>query len=177
MLIFRFAGNLRRHFRQVTLKVDTTSQGLRLLLAQCPEFKRDFYKSKIRMRVDGNDVSNDTLSFHMDRHLRDGATVLFVPIVEGAVALPAAWAVWTMIAVTVASVAYSLYMTSNMKTKTSAESAQSGTITNNSFTSAENKVGQGRPVPLLLGEMVVGSNVGSLGIDTSNNKDWNISIS
>ncbi|CQH62984.1 tail assembly protein [Yersinia enterocolitica] len=175
MLIFRFAGNLRRHFRQVTLKVDTTSQGLRLLLAQCPEFKRDFYKSKIRMRVDGNDVSNDTLSFHMDRHLRDGATVLFVPVVEGAITAVAA--AWIMVAVTVASVAYSLYMTSNMKTKTSAESAQSGTITNNSFTSAENKVGQGRPVPLLLGEMVVGSNVGSLGIDTSNNKDWNISIS
>ncbi|HHH0143857.1 TPA: tail assembly protein [Yersinia enterocolitica] len=175
MLIFRFAGNLRRHFRQVTLKVDTTSQGLRLLLAQCPEFKRDFYKSKIRMRVDGNDVFNDTLSFHMDRHLKDGATVLFVPVVEGAITAVAA--AWIMVAVTVASVAYSLYMTSNMKTKTSAESAQSGTITNNSFTSAENKVGQGRPVPLLLGEMVVGSNVGSLGIDTSNNKDWNISIS
>lgn len=175
MLIFRFAGNLRRHFRQVTLKVDTTSQGLRLLLAQCPEFKRDFYKSKIRMRVDGNDVSNDTLSFHMDRHLKDGATVLFVPVVEGAITAVAA--AWIMVAVTVASVAYSLYMTSNMKTKTSAESAQSGTITNNSYTSAENKVGQGRPVPLLLGEMVVGSNVGSLGIDTSNNKDWNISIS
>ncbi|HHS7123750.1 TPA: tail assembly protein [Yersinia enterocolitica] len=175
MLIFRFAGNLRRHFRQVTLKVDTTSQGLRLLLAQCPEFKRDFYKSKIRMRVDGNDVSNETLSFHMDRHLRDGATVLFVPVVEGAITAVAA--AWIMVAVTVASVAYSLYMTSNMKTKTSAESAQSGSITNNSYTSAENKVGQGRPVPLLLGEMVVGSNVGSLGIDTSNNKDWNISIS
>lgn len=175
MLIFRFSGNFRRHFRQITLKVDTPSQGLRLLLAQCPEFKRDFYKSKIRMRVDGNDVSNDTLSFHMDRHLRDGATVLFVPIVEGAITGVAA--MWIMVAVTVASVAYSLYMTSNMKTKTSAESAQSGSITNNSFTSAENKVGQGRPVPLLLGEMVVGSNVGSLGIDTSNNKDWNISIS
>ena len=175
MLIFRFSGNFRRHFRQITLKVDTPSQGLRLLLAQCPEFKRDFYKSKIRMRVDGNDVSNDTLNFHMDRHLRDGATVLFVPIVEGAITGVAA--MWIMVAVTVASVAYSLYMTSNMKTKTSAESAQSGSITNNSFTSAENKVGQGRPVPLLLGEMVVGSNVGSLGIDTSNNKDWNISIS
>lgn len=65
MLIFRFAGNLRRHFRQVTLTVDTTSQGLRLLLAQCPEFKRDFYKSKIRIRIDGNDVSSDTLNFHM----------------------------------------------------------------------------------------------------------------
>lgn len=100
---------------------------------------------------------------------------MFVPVVEGAITAVAA--AWIMVAVTVASVAYSLYMTSNMKTKTSAESAQSGSITNNSYTSAENKVGQGRPVPLLLGEMVVGSNVGSLGIDTSNNKDWNIAIS
>lgn len=176
MLIFRFAGNLRRHFRQIALNVETPAQGLRLLLAQLPEFKRDFYKSRIRMRIDGADVSADTLGFHMDRHLKDGATVLFVPIVEGA-ALSAAAVMWVMVAITVASVAYSLYMTSNMKTKSSADAAQSNSITNNSFTSAENRVGQGRPVPLLLGEMVVGSNVGSLGIDTTNNKNWNISIS
>lgn len=176
MLIFRFAGNLRRHFRQIALNVETPAQGLRLLLAQVPEFKRDFYKSRIRMRIDGADVSADTLGFHMDRRLKDGATVLFVPIVEGA-ALSAAAVMWVMVAITVASVAYSLYMTSNMKTKSSADAAQSNSITNNSFTSAENRVGQGRPVPLLLGEMVVGSNVGSLGIDTTNNKNWNISIS
>ncbi|EDB4200986.1 tail assembly protein, partial [Salmonella enterica subsp. enterica serovar Senftenberg] len=42
---------------------------------------------------------------------------------------------------------------------------------------AENRVGQGRPVPILLGEMEVGSNVISLGIDTSNNADWTESIS
>ena len=176
MLIFRFAGNLRRHFRQIALNVETPAQGLRLLLAQVPEFKRDFYKSRIRMRIDGADVSSDTLGFHMDRHLKDGSTILFVPIVEGA-ALSAAAVMWVMVAITVASVAYSLYMTSNMKTKSSADAAQSNSITNNSFTSAENRVGQGRPVPLLLGEMVVGSNVGSLGIDTTNNKNWNISIS
>ncbi|EAQ6239565.1 tail assembly protein, partial [Salmonella enterica] len=34
-----------------------------------------------------------------------------------------------------------------------------------------------RPVPILLGEMEVGSNVISLGIDTSNNSDWEESIS
>lgn len=176
MLKFRFAGSLRRHFRQIALNVDTPSQGLRLLLAQCPAFKRDFYRTRIRMRVDGANVSNDTLALHMDRHLRDGATVLFVPIVEGAFAA-AGFAVWALVAVTVASVAYSLYMTSHMKTKTSADSAQSNSITNNSFTSVDNRIGQGRPVPLLLGEMVVGSNVISLGIDTSNNQDWSISIS
>jgi predicted phage tail protein len=174
MLIFGFSGNLRRHFRQISLNVDTPAQGLRLLLAQCPAFKRDFYKTRLRMRIDGSDVSADNLEFHMNRHVKDGARVLFVPIVEGSISAVAA--VWIMVAVTVASVAYSLYMTSHMKTKSSADQ-DGNSITNNSFTSAENRIGQGRPVPLLLGEMEVGSNVISLGIDTTNNQDWNISIS
>jgi len=110
----------------------------------------------------------------MNRHLKDGATVLFVPIVEGAISAVAA--VWIMVAVTVASVAYSLYMTSHMKTRSAADQ-DTNSITNNSFTSAENRVGQGRAVPILAGEMVVGSNIISLGIDTSNNQDWDISIS
>jgi len=156
------------------LNVDTPAQGLRLLLAQCPDFKRDFYQTRLRMRIDGSDISGDTLEFHMNRHLKDGARVLFVPVVEGSITAVAA--TWIMVAVTVASVAYSLYMTSHMKTRTSADQ-DTNSITNNSFTSAENRIGQGRPVPLLLGEMVVGSNVISLGIDTTNNQDWDISIS
>jgi predicted phage tail protein len=156
------------------MNVDTPAQGLRLLLAQCPAFKRDFYNTRIRMRIDGSDVCGDNLEFHMNRHVKDGSRVLIVPVVEGSIS--AAVAVWIMVAVTVASVAYSLYMTSHMKTSTSADQ-DTNSITNNSFTSAENRIGQGRPVPLLVGEMVVGSNVISLGIDTTNNQDWNISIS
>ncbi|WP_112198343.1 tail assembly protein [Rahnella sp. NRRL B-41462] len=174
MLTFGFAGNLRRHFRQITMNVDTPAQGLRLLLAQCPAFKRDFYNTRIRMRIDGSDVCGDNLEFHMNRHVKDGSRVLIVPVVEGSITAVAA--TWIMVAITVASVAYSLYMTSHMKTSTSADQ-DSNSITNNSFTSAENRIGQGRPVPLLLGEMVVGSNVISLGIDTTNNQDWDISIS
>ncbi|NIF03309.1 tail assembly protein [Pantoea sp. Acro-805] len=174
MLTFGFAGNLRRHFRQITMNVDTPAQGLRLLLSQCPAFKRDFYNTRIRMRIDGSDICGDNLEFHMNRNVKDGSRVLIVPVVEGSISAVAA--VWIMVAVTVASVAYSLYMTSHMKTSTSADQ-DTNSITNNSFTSAENRIGQGRPVPLLLGEMVVGSNVGSLGIDTTNNQDWNISIS
>lgn len=174
MLTFGFAGNLRRHFRQITMNVDTPAQGLRLLLAQCPAFKRDFYNTRIRMRIDGSDVCADNLEFHMNRHVKDGSRVLIVPVVEGSITAVAA--TWIMVAITVASVAYSLYMTSHMKTRTSADQ-DSNSITNNSFTSAENRIGQGRPVPLLLGEMVVGSNVISLGIDTTNNQDWDISIS
>lgn len=175
MLIFRFAGSFRRHFRQISLKVDTPSQGLRLLLAQCPAFKRDFYQTKIRLRIDRQDVNYENLEFHMDRKLKDGASVFFIPVVEGSIAA-APWVVWAVVAVSVASVAYSLYMTSHMKTKTSADQ-DTNSITNNSFTNVENRIGQGRPVPILLGEMVVGSNVISLGIDTTNNQDWDISIS
>ncbi|ELY2731334.1 tail assembly protein [Cronobacter sakazakii] len=175
MLIFKFAGHLRRYFRQVEMNVETPAQGLRLLLAQSPEFKKDFLKTRIRIRMAGEDVTEESIRLHMDRKLPDGSTVLFVPVVEGAITGTVALVATLVIAA--ASVAYSIYMARNMKTKNAAEAAENNTITNNSFTSAENRVGQGRPVPLLLGEMVVGSNVISLGIDTSNNQDWTESIS
>ncbi|EIT1842155.1 tail assembly protein [Salmonella enterica] len=170
MLIFKFAGNLRRFYRQISLNVDTPAQGLRLLLAQNHEFKKAFLNTKLRLRIAGEDVEASAMQWHLDRHLKDGSVVLFVPVVEGA--LTAAAAAWIAVAVSVASIAYSVYMSRNMKTKTSAEAAETNTLTNNSFTSAENRVGQGRPVPILLGEMEVGSNVISLGIDTVNTDNW-----
>ncbi|ELY2920652.1 tail assembly protein [Cronobacter sakazakii] len=177
MLIFKFAGHLRRHFRQVEMNVETPAQGLRLLLAQSPEFKKDFLKTRIRIRMAGEDVTEESVRLHMDRKLPDGSTVLFVPIIEGSGLETSTIVLIASLVVSAASVAYSIYMSRNMKTKNAAEAAENNTITNNSFTSAENRVGQGRPVPLLLGEMVVGSNVISLGIDTSNNQDWTESIS
>ena len=175
MLIFKFAGSLRRFYRQIPLNVDTPAQGLRLLLAQNHEFKKAFLNTKLRLRIAGEDVEASAMQWHLDRHLKDGSVVLFVPVVEGA--LTAAAAAWIAVAVSVASIAYSVYMSRNMKTKTSAEAAETNTLTNNSFTSSDNRVGPGRPVPILLGEMEVGSNVISLGIDTSNNQDWTESIS
>ncbi len=176
MLIIKFAGHLRRHFRIVELNVDTPAQGLRLLLAQNHEFKKAFLSARVKLRIDGDDVDGDSMRWHMDRHLKSGATVTFVPVVEGA-GIEIGIAGWIAIGLAAASVAYSVYSARNMKTKTSAEAAETNSITNNSFTSAENRVGQGNPVPILLGEMQVGSNVISLGIDTSNNMDWTESIS
>ncbi|EJF31682.1 lambda tail assembly I [Enterobacter sp. Ag1] len=147
---------------------------MRLLIAQSPGLKKDLMNTRVRLRLAGEEVSDDSIGWQMDRELKPGSTVLLVPVIEGSAIGVAAW---VLIAVTVASVAYSVYMARNMKTKTSAEAAQTNSITNNSFTSAENRIGQGRPVPILLGEMVVGSNVISLGIDTTNNMDWQESIS
>ena len=170
MLTFRFAGHLRRHFRKITLNVDTPAQGLRLLFAQCPQLKKEMLASRCRVRVSGDEVTDDSAMLQLNRAFPDGGTVTVAPVVEGS------W-VGAAVIIAVLSVAYSIYSARNMKNKTSAEAAESNTLTNNSFTSADNRTGQGRAIPILVGEMVAGSNVISLGIDTTNNMDWSESIS
>ena len=170
MLKFRFTGNLRRYYSKVCLNVDTPAQGLGLLVAQNHEFKKAFLSTPLRLRIAGKDYDEKTAPAAVNSKYPDGATVIVAPVVEGGIAGIGVVG-WILIGVSVVSVAFSIFMSRNMKIKTSAESAQDNTISNNTYTSVENKVGQGRPVPILLGEMKIGSNVGSLGIDTNNNRD------
>lgn len=170
MLKFRFTGNLRRYYGKVCLNVDTPAQGLNLLVAQNHEFKKAFLSTPLRLRIAGKDYDEKTAPAAVNSKYQDGTTVIVAPVVEGGIAGIGVVG-WILIGVSVVSVAFSIFMSRNMKIKTSAESAQDNTISNNTYTSVENKVGQGRPVPILLGEMKIGSNVGSLGIDTSNNRD------
>lgn len=170
MLKFRFTGNLRRYYGKVCLSVDTPAQGLGLLVAQNHEFKKAFLSTPLRLRIAGKDYDEKTAPAAVNSKYPDGTTVIVAPVVEGGIAGIGVVG-WILIGVSVVSVAFSIFMSRNMKIKTSAESAQDNTISNNTYTSVENKVGQGRPVPILLGEMKIGSNVGSLGIDTSNNRD------
>lgn len=170
MLKFRFTGNLRRYYGKVYLNVDTPAQGLNLLIAQNHEFKKAFLSTPLRLRIAGKDYNEKTAPAAVNSKYPDGTTVIVAPVVEGGIAGIGVVG-WILIGVSVVSVAFSIFMSRNMKIKTSAESAQDNTISNNTYTSVENKVGQGRPVPILLGEMKIGSNVGSLGVDTSNNRD------
>ena len=170
MLKFRFTGNLRRYYGKVCLNVDTPAQGLGLLVAQNHEFKKAFLSTPLRLRIAGKDYDEKTAPAAVNSKYPDGTTVIVAPVVEGGIAgIGVVGRI--LIGVSVVSVAFSIFMSRNMKIKTSAESAQDNTISNNTYTSVENKVGQGRPVPILLGEMKIGSNVGSLGIDTNNNRD------
>ena len=152
------------------MNVDTPAQGLNLLIAQNHEFKKAFLSTPLRLRIAGKDYNEKTAPAAVNSKYPDGTTVIVAPVVEGGIAGIGVVG-WILIGVSVVSVAFSIFMSRNMKIKTSAESAQDNTISNNTYTSVENKVGQGRPVPILLGEMKIGSNVGSLGIDTSNNRD------
>lgn len=174
MVNFEFSGNLRRYISEVSLNVKTIEQGLRLLMAQLPGFRRDYQESTLHITINGKHITQSDYAFNTNRALPDGAIVKFMPVVEGAISGTAALVI--SLVVTAASVAYSLYMTSQIKKQSSADT-DSTSITNNSFTSAENRIGQGNPVPLLLGYMCVGSNVISLGLDTSNDPNWTETVS
>lgn len=175
MLKFRFAGHFRRYYSPLQLEVKTPSQGLRLLLAQNQEFKRAMLNSQVKLKIAGKEISNEFAPAKMDQEYPGGTEIYLAPVIKGGIT--GTVLTWIAVSVSVMAVAFSIFMSRNMKVKTSAESAQEGTIDNNSYTSAENRVGQGKPIPILLGEMVCGSNVISLGIDTSNAQDFEDLIS
>lgn len=175
MVRFEFGGHLRGYFGDLNMSIGRISNGLRVLFGQNIEFRKAFVQSKMHISINNQSVHPDELSFHFERELPDNTVVKFTPVIEGSIA--GGIATWVVVGLVAASVALSLYTLFKTPNKPSSTDAQSDKITNNSFSSAENLVGQGRPVPILLGEMVVGSNVISLGIDTTNNQDWDISIS
>lgn len=173
MLKFRFAGDLQRFFgtQFLTLAVETPAQGLRLLMAQNPEFKKAMLTMPISIRLSGKKVTGEDAGYHLQRKAKENSTVSLVPVVSGAGLETATILLIASVALSVAGAAYAFISMRNMKAQNAAEANANGTIQNNSFTSAENREGQGHPVPILLGEMMIGSNVISLGIDTTNNPD------
>ncbi|EIT3897110.1 tail assembly protein [Escherichia coli] len=170
MIELNLHGKLASHFgKKVTLNTDTPRNAINVLIAQSQAFKRDLLSGPHNIKVNGKELTEDDYGMNLDARYSD-ATIHITPVIEGGFA-GVSLATWIIVGVSVASVAFSIFMAHNMKVKTSAEAAQDNSITNNTYTNIENRVGQGRPVPILLGEMKVGSNVGSLGIDTTNNKD------
>ncbi|HAH9233572.1 TPA: tail assembly protein [Escherichia coli] len=170
MIELNFHGKLTNHFgKRIELNTETPRAALNVLMSQNQAFKRDLMNGKYRIKLDDKEIVDEEHLQSLDARYGN-AKVHITPVIEGGFA-GVSLATWIAIGVGVASVAFSLFMSRNMKIKTSAERAQDNSIANNTYTSVENKVGQGRPVPILLGEMKIGSNVGSLGIDTTNNKD------
>ncbi|GDJ07931.1 tail assembly protein [Escherichia coli] len=171
MIELNLHGNLAKYYgKKVSLNTETPRNALNLLTAQNQGFKRDLLSQQHLITLNNRELNENNFGVNLDASYKN-AQIHITPVIQGGIAGAVSLVTWISVGLAVASVAFSLFMSRNMKVKTSAERAQDNTITNNTYTSVENKVGQGRPVPILLGEMKVGSNVGSLGIDTTNNKD------
>ncbi|OTA14014.1 putative tail component of prophage [Xenorhabdus beddingii] len=189
MVKLQLGGHLRRFGRRYELEVRDAAEAIRCLCYQLKGFQQALSDGQIRVRIAGRDMTEKSIPAGMNHPLNDGDTVTIVPVVGGAggngvgmailgvVAVAAAFysggasiALWSaaQAGVAIAGIALISAGLASMLTKMpkGPEMGSSKTDGNQYFNSLENRIGQGYPVPIAYGEMVVGSNVISQGLET-----------
>ncbi|MBE8597920.1 tail assembly protein [Xenorhabdus sp. BG5] len=196
MVKLQLGGHLRRFGRRYELEVRDAAEAVRCLCYQLKGFHQALSDGYIRIRIAGRDMTEKSIPAGMNHPLNDGDIVTIVPIVSGAggnmgvgmailgvVAVGAAFftggasiAAWASMGMAgtvatglaIAGVALIGAGLASMLTKMpkGPEIGSSKTDGNQYFSSLENRIGQGYPVPIAYGEMVVGSNVISQGLET-----------
>ncbi|MEJ2766985.1 tail assembly protein [Photobacterium sp. MCCC 1A19761] len=178
MATIRFYGDLERFGRRFRLDVTTAAEAIRALCIQIPGLKQHLQQGHYRFRVARHDVSETSLQDHLRQPLRDGDVIHLVPVVgaakskyfsvvAGAVMIgvglftanPAL--VYAGIGMMVGGVA--TLLTPVPQTDSNSTNNGSG---NKYFSSLGNTVAQGSCVPLVYGEVMVGSKVLSQGLRT-----------
>ncbi|EBB1560861.1 tail assembly protein [Salmonella enterica] len=177
-------GDLERFGRRFSLSIKTGAEGVYALAMQIPGFREKMSEGWYQIRIAGEDVSEEMLSAKLHEPLPPGAVIHIVPRMEGAknsgafqiiagAALIAASfipglnvAVWAGMAATWSSLAFSIgaslmlggvaQMLAPKPHAPSIHHADNGRQ-NVYFSSLDNMIAQGNPLPILYGEMLVGS--------------------
>ncbi|EPS8085089.1 tail assembly protein [Salmonella enterica subsp. enterica serovar Newport] len=176
-------GDLQRFGRRTDLSIKTAAEGVYALAMQIPGFRQRMSEGWYQVRIAGEDVSADNLTARLHEPLPPGAVIHIVPRMEGAksgwtgilagAALIAASfipglnvAVWAGAAATWSSLAFSLgvsmmlggvaQMLAPQPKAPSMHNADNGKQ-NTYFSSLDNMVAQGNPLPVAYGEVMTGS--------------------
>ena len=184
MAIVKFYGNLKQYGDKYKINADTAAEALNCLYLQIKGLKEDIKKGFFRVRINKKDISEKTLQFGLQSQLPHDSVIHIVPAATGAksgglfgVIAGAALVVAGVIVgvgtgiglalvaggagLMLGGVAQMLTRTPKMKNTSNDEGKKS-----TSFSSLENTVAQGAPVPLAYGEIMVGSKVESQGVET-----------
>lgn len=165
--------------------MNTAREALYALMMQLPGLKSHITPGHYQLRIAGADVSENTLAQRLNDPLADGAVIHLVPRVAGAAkggllptivgavmvvagAVVIAFTGWTgvggaigsaMIAGGVGMMAGGVIQMLTPVPKPSSNSMTDNGKQNTYFSSLDNAVAQGNAVPVVYGEMVVGSRV------------------
>ncbi|EAB9445670.1 tail assembly protein [Salmonella enterica subsp. diarizonae] len=176
-------GDLQRFGKRISLSIKTAAEGVYALAMQIPGFRQRMNEGWYQIRIAGEDVSADSLTARLHEPLPAGAVIHIVPrmegaksggvfqVVLGAVAVVAAFwtggasmAAWGALSTGLFTAGASMMLGGVAQMLTpqpkapSMHSADNGKQ-NTYFSSLENMVAQGNPVPVLYGEMKIGSRV------------------
>ncbi|WP_447722294.1 tail assembly protein [Edwardsiella tarda] len=172
-------GDLQRFGQRFKLHVRTAAEGIRALCVQLPEMRSQLQRGCYQVRITGRDVTAPDMGQRIHEALPEGAVVHIVPraagakhggafqVILGAALIAVAWwnpAGWLGASAISASYAAGASMVFGGVVqlltpvpKTPLSSGANNGKQNTYFSSLENMAAQGSPLPVLYGEMQIGS--------------------
>ncbi|HDI3020216.1 tail assembly protein [Cronobacter dublinensis] len=182
-------GDLQRFGRRIDLRVKTGAEAIRALSTQIPTFRQKLNNGWYQVRIAGVDMTSGELHTRLHEKLENGAVIHLVPRTEGAksggfqAVLGAALVVASIwmpgIGIAASDLLFSMGAAMVMggvaqmlapKPKTQQRETDNGKQ-NTYFSSLDNMIAQGNVMPVLYGEMRVGSRVASQEISTADEGD------
>ncbi|ELS5096056.1 tail assembly protein [Salmonella enterica] len=174
-------GDLQRFGRRTDLSIKTAAEGVYALAMQIPGFRQRMSEGWYQVRIAGRDVAPDDVTARLHEPLPTGAVIHIVPrmegaksggifqVVLGAVAIAAAFwtggasmAAWGALSTGLFTAGASMMLGGVAQMLTpqpkapSMHSADNGKQ-NTYFSSLDNMVAQGNPLPVAYGEVMTGS--------------------
>lgn len=186
MAIIRFYGDLKQFGTKFNMNVDTAAEALNGLYLQIKGLRQNIMNGYFRVRINGQDITEQTLKLGLHAKLTDNAIIHIVPRVVGAKKAGIFNCIAGALLVVVGVVAsyYSGPLGSSiiasglslmaggiamMLTKLPSQPNPEETINKNTFFSnLDNTIAQGSAVPLCYGTMKIGSKVLSQGLEALN---------
>ena len=184
-------GDLQRFGRRIDLRVKTGAEAIRALAMQIPAFRQKLSDGWYQVRIAGRDTGETELSTRLNEPLANGAVIHIVPRLAGAKsggvfqavlgAAVMAVAIWMPgVGIMASNLLFSLGASMTLggvaqmlapKPKTPRTQTTDNGKQNTYFSSLDNMVAQGNVLPVLYGEMRVGSRVVSQEISTADEGD------
>ncbi len=166
---------MQRFGRRIDLYVKTAAEAVRALTVQIPGFRQKLASGWYQLRIAGRDASEQELHTRLHEPLSDGDVIHLVPraagaknggvfqVVAGAVLAVVGYVFsWTGIGAVIGNLGVAMMVGGVAQMLTPKAKTPSATITDNGrqntyFSSLENMIAQGNPMPVPYGEMLVGS--------------------
>ncbi len=182
-------GDLQRFGRRIDLRVKTGAEAIRALSLLLPGFRQHLSQGWYQLRIAGKDTGEGELSARLHEPLPDGAVIHLLPrtagaknggvfqIVAGAVLAVVGYALsWTGVGAVIGNLGVAMMLggVAQMlapKPKTPRTQTTDNGKQNTYFSSLDNMIAQGNVLPVLYGEMRVGSRVVSQEISTADEGD------
>ncbi|EER0377805.1 tail assembly protein [Escherichia coli] len=145
-------GDLQRFGRRLSLYVNTAAEAIRALSLQMPGFRRQMNEGWYQIRIRGEDTAPEAVYARLHEQLGEGTVIHIVPRLAGGLT-----ATTMLFSLGASMILGGVAQMLAPKAKTPDYRATDNGRQNTYFSSLDNMIAQGNPIPVPYGEMLVGS--------------------